>query len=200
MDRELYQYLKELHTFIEHQAKKIKKLEEAVTELKSEIITIKERPPLQVGNIEYKFDQLKVETLEGTLNIGLNPSDLDGIDDFSVDNASIKTPISPKPLFKRSMEIETIMRDYLEQELPNIYQTTKEKLNLTLDESYYHFIKDDILKQLPNRIQTHLKNLPAEERDSEEETAQKIVPNLKAEIQQGVYLFLEQLQNQTKGD
>ena len=34
--------------------------------------------------MEYKFDQLKVETLEGTLNIGLNPSDLQGIEDFSV--------------------------------------------------------------------------------------------------------------------
>ena len=36
------------------------------------------------NELEYKFDQLKVETLEGTLNIGLNPSDLQGIEDFSI--------------------------------------------------------------------------------------------------------------------
>ena len=40
--------------------------------------------------MEYKFDQLKVETLEGTLNIGLNPSDLQGIEDFSVPNGKGK--------------------------------------------------------------------------------------------------------------
>ena len=42
--------------------------------------------------MEYKFDQLKVETLEGTLNIGLNPSDLQAIEDFSVPNGKGKGP------------------------------------------------------------------------------------------------------------
>ncbi len=36
--------------------------------------------------IEYKFDQLKVESLDGTLNIGLNPSNLkETIEDLAVE-------------------------------------------------------------------------------------------------------------------
>ena len=35
--------------------------------------SLKEAPSTKIDRIEYKFDQLKIETLEGTLNIGLNP-------------------------------------------------------------------------------------------------------------------------------
>ena len=46
-------------------------MEQKITELQS-------RPSVHVEKLEYKFDQLKVEKLEGTLNIGLNPTDLQG--------------------------------------------------------------------------------------------------------------------------
>ncbi|MGM0902377.1 MAG: spore germination protein GerPC [Bacillota bacterium] len=201
MNAEIYQYMKDLHTFIEYQARKLQKLENSVNALQKEVANLKERPPVQVGNIEYKFDQLKVETLEGTLNIGLNPSDLAGITDFTVDNKNIQTPNpSPKTLFKRSMEIENEIRDYLEGNLPEIYQVTKEKLQMNVDDSYYQFIREDILKQLPNRVHTHLSNLKDEEREDDENTKQRIVENIKKEIQQGVYLFLEQVYKQTEGE
>lgn len=42
--------------------------------------------------MEYKFDQLKVENLNGTLNIGLNPFSAKGqqIEDFQVDTETLK--------------------------------------------------------------------------------------------------------------
>jgi spore germination protein PC len=201
VNTEIYQYMKELHTFIEYQAQKLRKLENSVNALQKEVAILKERPPVQVGNIEYKFDQLKVETLEGTLNIGLNPSDLDGITDFSVDNQNIQTQnSSPKTLFKRSMDIENKIRDYLERNLPEIYQTTQEKLNMRVDDSYFQFIREDILKQLPNRIHTHLSSLNDEERENDENINERIVETIKKEIQQGVHLFLEQVYKQTEGE
>jgi hypothetical protein len=63
---EIYQYIRELHAFVEKQSKKLRKLEKAMLEMNQELVKLKERPPIQVGNLEYKFDQLKVETLEGT--------------------------------------------------------------------------------------------------------------------------------------
>ncbi len=204
MNTDIYQYMKKLHTFIEYQAEKVKKLENNVAELKQEVTRLKERPPVQVGNIEYKFDQLKVETLEGTLNIGLNPSELEGITDFSVDNQNIQAQAppqaSPKKVFKRSMDIENELRDYLESKLPEIYQETKEKLNMNADDSYYQFIREDILKQLPTRIHSHLNHVNEEERESDEDTKQKIIEIIQAEIQHGVYLFLEQVKKQTEGE
>jgi spore germination protein PC len=192
--------MKELHNFIEYQAKRLQRLEETVNSLQKEIVILKEKPPVQVGNIEYKFDQLKVETLEGTLNIGINPSDLEGVSDFSVDNQNIKVQPSPKNYFRESMDIENEIREFLESSLPAIYEETKEKLNFTVDDSYYQFIKDDILKQLPKRIQIHLSSLTPEDRAMEDQSLQGIIEKIKAEIHQGVYLFLNQLQKQEEDE
>ncbi|MCM3586099.1 spore germination protein GerPC [Mesobacillus maritimus] len=196
MNNELYQYLKELHHFVEHQSTKIKTLEKQLAELQKELSTLKERPPVQVGTIEYKFDQLKVETLEGTLNIGLNPSDLEGISDFTVDNKNIQTPVAPKDQFMRSMEIENELREYLEGNLPEVFEKTQQKLQFNVDESYYSFIKEDITKQLSSRIATHLNHLPQESKELTEDMKLDIIEKIKGEIQHGVFLFLNQLKEQ----
>ena len=71
----MYQYLQQLHSIVMKQENKILHLEKAIFQLNKEIQELKQKPAIHVDKMEYKFDQLKVETLEGTLNIGLNPSD-----------------------------------------------------------------------------------------------------------------------------
>lgn len=200
MDAEFYQYIKRLHLFVEHQSKKIGKLEKMILDMQQEIASLKERPPVQIGNIEYKFDQLKVETLEGTLNIGLNPSDLNEIDDFSVDQKAVNVPIPPKQLFKRTIELETTLYQYLETDLEQIYRDAQTNLEITVDDSYFTFIKDDIKKQLSGRVAYHLKELSSTSRGEElsPEINAKVIELLKQEIQNGVFLFLKNLPDNVK--
>lgn len=200
MDAEFYQYLKKLHLYVEHQSRKTARLEKLVFELQQEIDALKERPPVQIGNIEYKFDQLKVETLEGTLNIGLNPTDLDGIDDFTVDQKAVNVPIPPKQLFKRTIEIETALNQYLESDLENIYRSAQTELGIKVDDSYFEFIKNDIKKQLSGRAAQHLQEKSSNERGSElsPHLNEKVIDLLKQEIQNGVFLFLKNLPDNVK--
>jgi len=200
LDAEFYQYIKRLHLFVEHQSKKIGKLEKMILDMQQEIASLKERPPVQIGNIEYKFDQLKVETLEGTLNIGLNPSDLNEIDDFSVDQKAVNVPIPPKQLFKRTIELETTLYQYLETDLEQIYRDAQTNLEITVDDSYFTFIKDDIKKQLSGRVAYHLKELSSTSRGEElsPEINAKVIELLKQEIQNGVFLFLKNLPDNVK--
>ena len=200
MNAEFYQYVKKLHLYVEHQSRKTARLEKLVIELQQEIAALKERPPVQIGNIEYKFDQLKVETLEGTLNIGLNPTDLDGIDDFSVDQKSVNVPIPPKQLFKRTIEIETALNQYLESDLENIYRSAQTKLGINVDDSYFEFIKNDIKKQLSGRAAQHLQEQSSSERGTEltPQLNEKVIDLLKQEIQNGVFLFLKNLPDNVK--
>ncbi|CAM3774806.1 Spore gernimation protein [Mesobacillus thioparans] len=200
MNAEFYEYVKKMHLYVEHQDKKIARLEKMVLEMKQEIAVLKERPPVQVGNIEYKFDQLKVETLEGTLNIGLNPTDLEGIDDFSVDQKAVNVPNPGKQLFKRTVEIETALHQYLETDLESIYREAQEKLGISVDDSYFTFIKEDIKKQLSGRVSAHLK-----ERSSNQNAPgissgmnEQVIELLKQEIQNGVFLFLKNLPDNVK--
>ena len=200
MDAEFYQYMKRLHVYVEHQSKKIVKLEKMILEMHREIASLKERPPVQIGNIEYKFDQLKVETLEGTLNIGLNPADLEGIDDFSVDQKAVNVPIPQKQLFKRTIELETTLYHYLESDLENIYRDAQGNLGINVDDSYFTFIKEDIKKQLSGRVAYHLKELSVTSRGEEfsPEINEKVIDLLKQEIQNGVFLFLKNLPDNVK--
>lgn len=195
MSPEFYQYLKQLHSFVEYQEKKLKNLEKTVAGLQKELKRMKKRPPVQVGNIEYKFDQLKVEKLEGTLSIGLNPAELQGIEDFAVDNKNIQAPGSPKDMFMRSIDIEKTLIEFLETELPGIIQSACEKLNIQADESYQEFIKEDIKKQLPNRIAAHSSEMLSQRNqgESEQEFSSRIAETMKEEIKSGVVQFLQQL-------
>lgn len=200
MNAEFYEYVKKMHLYVEHQSKKIAQLEKMVLEMKQEIAVLKERPPVQVGNIEYKFDQLKVETLEGTLNIGLNPNDLNGIEDFSVDQKAVNVPNPGNQLFKRTIEIETALHKYLETDLENIYREAQEKLGISVDDSYLTFIKEDIKKQLSGRVADHLNQRPPSGSGEEisPDINDQVVDLMMQEIQNGVFLFLKNLPDNVK--
>jgi spore germination protein PC len=199
---EFYEYIRRLHTFVESQDVKIKQLEKSVQTLTEEITSLKNKPAMQIEKIEYKFDQLKVETLEGTLNIGLNPTDLQGIEDFTVEGKQpAANPLGPANLFQSTMRIEQEALKNLDSQIElviNQYQTNKQ---VKIDDSYITFIKDDIRKQLPTRIQFHLNQLPLEQRNNihEENLENRILDLIKKDVQNGIIVFLDNLPDEAKG-
>ncbi len=200
MYQDFYQYLEWFQRCIQAQETKIASLEQTIQKMREEIKQLNEKKTIHVDRIEYKFDQLKVETLDGTLNIGLNPNDLSAIEDFSVQNQSLNTPFSPKAQMQRSMKIEDAIHQYLELDLPKIIEETQKNLAIHPNESYVNFIKDDIIKQLPKRIDDHFKALQADGRSMENDHIdEQIIELLKQEIQNGVYVFLNNLPEDVKG-
>ncbi|WP_391557763.1 spore germination protein GerPC [Robertmurraya sp.] len=201
MNNDFYEYLRQLHQLVESQEHRIRALERSVLQMQKEISQLKERPPVHVDRIEYKFDQLKVESLDGTLNIGLNPSDLQGIDEFSVPNQSIKTPSPPKQMFQRTMELEDIVYEYMGNHLPAIFEKTQAKLQTNLDDSYYHFIEEDIKKQIPKRVEHYIREfssgvIETEDRSRLEKT---ITDQFHKEMEHGVEVFIKNLPENVKG-
>lgn len=199
---EFYEYIRQLHMFVESQATKIKNLESLVQSLTSDINELKSKPTIQVDKIEYKFDQLKVETLEGTLNIGLNPTDLQSIEDFAVEGKqAVGHPIGPANQFQSTMRIEESLLQNIDSEVVSIIQQYNQENQVNIDESYVAFIKDDIRKQLPNRIQFHLNQIPIDQRSSSHGPGSdsRIIELIKNDIQTGIYTFLNNLPNEVKG-
>lgn len=200
MYQDYSQYLQWLQMCIQAQENRITILEQTIQKMREEMKKLNDKQSIHVDKIEYKFDQLKVETLEGTLNIGLNPSDLSSIEDFAVQNQSLNTPLSPKGQMQRSMKVEEAIYRYLETDLPLLIEDTQRKLNIQSNESYLSFIKQDIIKQLPNRIEFHLKASLAHDRLPENENSDEtIIESLKQEIQNGVFVFLNNLPENVKG-
>lgn len=177
---------------------RIEALENALRCAEEEIEKLKEKPSIQVGTIQYKFDQLKVETLEGTLNIGLNPQDVQGIEDFAIQNGQAGTPMPPMEMMQRSLKIEEAINEYLESGLPAFIAEAGGKIGLKQPETYASFIKNDIKKQLPSRIEAHLRNLNPNEAD--ETGMGKAAEALKKEIENGVLAFFNNLPGTMKGE
>lgn len=74
----------QVHGIIQKQTQQIMMLEKRLNELQQEMQMIKDKPTTNIERIDYQFDQLKIERLEGTLNIGLNPSDPNSVQNFEV--------------------------------------------------------------------------------------------------------------------
>jgi spore germination protein PC len=187
---------------IQTQENRINSLEQTIKKLTEEMKKLSERQSIHVDRIEYKFDQLKVETLDGTLNIGLNPSDLSSsIEDFAVQNKSLSTPLEPKEQMQRTMKIEDVIYSYLETDLPKIVEETEIRLNIQPNQEYLTFIKQDIIKQLPSRIDYYLKtkNVHTLSPEAASMLEQEIINALKNEIQNGILLFLSNLPENLKG-
>lgn len=195
MYQDYSQLLQWVQMTLQTQEHRISALEQTIQKLQAEMKQLKEKPNIRVDKIEYKFDQLKVETLDGTLNIGLNPTDLANIEDFAVQNKTLNTPIPPKAHMQRSMKIEESIYQYLETELPALFKEIQNQLNVRLDDSYLDFIKQDIMKQLPARINYHVQSTD----ESEQSTEESIIELLKQEIRKGILIFINHLPENVKG-
>jgi spore germination protein PC len=196
---DFYEYIRRLHMFVEAQDTRIKQLEEVVKNLTQEISTLKDKPAINVERIEYKFDQLKVETLEGTLNIGLNPNDLRGIDDFTVQGNPVANATSPADLFQLMMRIEQSILNTLEVDVRNIISQYEREKETRIEESYITFIVDDIKKQLHKRIEYYLNQVQPDQRTTQLEYENNVIESIKKDMQKGIYAFLENLPPETKG-
>lgn len=147
--------------------KKITFLEDELNAVKIKLKKLEDRPTIQIDNIEYKFDQLKVETLEGTLNIGLNPADVESLEDLAINH---ENPLSPYMFNDREALIQLIARDtfqYLDKERATLFKSAGVYLEKPIDPQVADFIIDDLKRQLPFRINIYLDQTPIYDRTIE---------------------------------
>ncbi|MFW0779610.1 spore germination protein GerPC [Rossellomorea marisflavi] len=190
--QQLYQYIENLHS-------KIAALEKRMNDLSAELQNMRDSPSINVEKIEYKFDQLKVESLDGTLNIGLNPNSLkETIEDLAVEqNVNVKSMQDLGPY--KSRLAEAVGR-YIKEELPVLIQDNEMQFQRSLDPQYHDMIQQDLLNQMPGRIEFYLETIPyMEGRHTKEEWEAKVLSRIKQDIQTALYTFMSQMPNNMEG-
>ncbi|MCA1062002.1 spore germination protein GerPC [Rossellomorea sp. AcN35-11] len=190
--QQLYQYIEMLNT-------KIVALEKKVNQLSQELTTLRDSPKINVEKIEYKFDQLKVESLDGTLNIGLNPNSLkETIEDLAVEqNVDVQSIKDINPYKKRITEE---IKAYIDSDLQSLIQDNEMQFNRSLDPSYYEMIKQDLINQMPQRIDFYLQNIPyIESKHQEGEWERKIITKIKKDIETALFSFMSQIPEHMEG-
>ncbi|WP_096200496.1 spore germination protein GerPC [Bacillus sp. FJAT-45350] len=181
-----------IYDYFHSQEEKISRLENVIHQLQNEINMIKSHPP----SVNYKFDQLKVERLEGTLNIGLSPNHAGGensIEDFNVnqDNQVLPSVNNPNPYPKIKHEIN----EYLNGECYQILESIEQKYNYQLDLPYRQFIISDVKNQIDNRITHYLNQIPTENMNEQQllDVEQRTTSKLKEDINKTFEEFIRHL-------
>jgi len=187
---QFYEYLNKLHKHIEVQEVRIRKLEKEIEKLNFDLRAIKERP-LNIEKIEYKFDQLKVERLEGTLNIGLSPNS-DSIEELAVNNESFHTEIDNK-YGDLGSEIKNEVEKYLDNEGIVEIARIGNKHKFPLEKPYQQLIIDDIKKQLDHRIQLYINKHGNDIETNKPNVKEKIMNKIKEDINEAIEIFIKHL-------
>ncbi|MEW9701022.1 spore germination protein GerPC [Paenibacillus sp. SI8] len=173
------QWTQQLCTYMEAQKQRIIKLEQivnhleqTVNKLQAEVNAQKDQKRIHIDKIEYNFDQLKVEKLDGTLTIGISPGSLDSMEDFTVNGVSVgkegldatgaetANPMAPVPEtppdFGVQQQVSSGIEHYLQQDFQTDMRNLELKYQYPLDDDYKELILSDIRKQLDTRIQHYV--------------------------------------------
>ncbi|MRX52651.1 spore gernimation protein GerPC [Bacillus idriensis] len=194
-DQSMMQCIQHLYGIVQAQDEKIKKLESAVSAMMDEIEELKKRPSTTIEKIEYKFDQLKVETLEGTLNIGLNPTVPDQIENFEVDQKGLQ--VNQGNSTKREEEIfeavQARLVAFLNEDCVKYIEQLAAQNNYELDDAHKEFIIDDIRKQIDSRIRFYLKQGTYDESVPVSAQIEDITSKVKQDVERSITYFIQAL-------
>ncbi|MCY8857235.1 spore germination protein GerPC [Bacillus atrophaeus] len=200
-DQSVSSYLQNLNSFVQQQAVKIQQLERELKEIQSSMENMKQRPATNIERVEYKFDQLKIERLEGTLNIGLNPTDPEGVQNFEVSQTPPGIGIMQQEQSAQLMQqIRQNVDMYLSEDIPSVLEQLENQYESRLDDTNRHHIIEDIRKQMDSRIRYYVSHIKKEENMPPAQYAEQIAEHVKRDIIRAIEHFIEHIPPEMKGD
>ncbi|WP_134699276.1 spore germination protein GerPC [Ammoniphilus sp. YIM 78166] len=193
-----YQYIHHMNMTLQAQQKALQDIQKMVAELNQEVNELKNRPT-NVNNT-YQFDLLKVERLEGTLSIGLNPNgEGNSLGDLSI-NQSISSPKSGTPHSELFGRICTNINNYLDTDAYETMKSLEAQYQRPLEDAYRKFIIQDVKRQIDQRIMYYLHQLEENGLDENQQSDMEhmIYEKVQQDISKTFQLYLQNLPQ--KGD
>jgi spore germination protein PC len=191
---EITKYLQQLHQYVQQQEQQIQHLNDMMRELKKDMEEMKKQSYTNIDKIEYKFDQLKVEHLTGTLNIGLNPSDPGQIDNFDVHQNGMNVNGVQQQLRQQLFQqCSEEVNQFLNNDCKSLIEQAEQHYDLRLDDPHRRHIIEDIRKQIDSRIHYYINAQPLTEQDSLLDKKQEILLHVKQDVENSIKHFLDHL-------
>lgn len=200
----MYQYpyyhlsMEQFQKALQEQAERLQELEKAMEEMRQEIRQMNKTKPVHIDKVEYRFDQLKVETLEGTLNIGFTPQETAGeIEDISLNEQgkggefAIHTP-AQTDIYSR---IRRQIYQYLDEQAPEEIRQLEEEHSTVLGQTYREQMIFDLRKQVDKRIGYYLSQQTVTS-DNEHEIEGEIYEQTKVDVLEALERHMKQLKGE----
>jgi spore germination protein PC len=124
-------YVQQVFNALRIQSEKIQQLEKQLQDLKSDVDSIKSNKTASIGPINYHFEQLKIEKLEGTLNIGITPTEGNNLDEAIVNGKPIGEQETATTALSDKIRPEILK--YVQEEVPGQFSRLEREQNLSID-------------------------------------------------------------------
>lgn len=183
-----YEYMQQLHQHIMEQDKKIQTLTERLDQMEFQQPTNQQTT---IEKLEYHFDQLKIDRMDGTLHIGLAPEDFTKMDNFSL-------PLRNQNQNQNHQQLIHELDNYLTSEGDAMLQQLVHEYHYQLDEPNRRLLLEDIRKQLPGRVTYYEQEGIKQQIKNKQQLETYIHQQIQAEIPHSLRLYFEKKTN--KGD
>ncbi|MEN2767680.1 spore germination protein GerPC [Ornithinibacillus xuwenensis] len=181
------QYLYDFQQTIYKQNQQIQELEAKINHLEA---LINEKNTHSVETIEYHFDQLKIERLDGTLHIGLSPSELANIDDLDIPKP--KKHMQDKQFHAVEQELIPNLNSYIQNQGPEMIRTLSTKYEKPIEKDFEVAMINDIKNQIPSRIEFYEKEAKQKHQISNRNQLESyITDQVKKEIYHSIEKYMQ---------
>ncbi|RKQ31308.1 spore germination protein GerPC [Oceanobacillus halophilus] len=187
------QFMYEMQQRIQQQTMRIQELEERVRTLEEAQQNSKST---NIEKIEYKFDQLKIETLSGSLHIGLTPDDLKNMEDLTLGQQTQLNPTNSMSPFDQQLTRE--LQQWFQSSGPPLIQDLANQYRCSIDESHQSMLLQDVLNQFPERIRFYKDQ--ASSTTNEKELKEYILNHIKEEIYQSLSRYMKNNKGEEKNE
>ncbi|MFC7680246.1 spore germination protein GerPC [Paenibacillus sp. GCM10028914] len=185
-------YFQQLYQEMKAQSEKIERLEQFLQEIRKDVNAMMDKSQTHIERLEYHFDLLKIEKLEGTLNIGMSPSSTEkSLEDITVNGQNLQE-IQTDP--NRAILLSNIQESvnlYLNRDISQRIKKTAEESNKQVDSKYTEMIIQDLRNQIDERIILYLDQLLADKTMNKTQIQNKVIELVKRDIDIAVQQHVE---------
>lgn len=189
---EVHRFLCQLYEVVLKQDQKLDRLEIALQDLKRQLHEQQSQKKFVVEKIDYHFDQLKVEKLEGTLNIGLTPESGKSIEEFVVNGSPMTINNTDSHMDSVYTGINEEINRFLNQDAVEKIQEYEQKYQCIIGKELQEFMMKDINNQLQGRIQYYMgQYLNGDSKEALEKCKTRVLEKVKSDIIQALSQYME---------
>ncbi|GGG09811.1 spore germination protein GerPC [Paenibacillus abyssi] len=168
-----YQYvvwlLNEMHKTLTWQTNKITQMENELAKINEQLASLAALPRTNVEKIEYNFEQLKVEQLDGTLIIGISPTDAGTIEDLDVQNHHEEdVPLGEQTSDTEFRQIKHKINGYIRESIPEMLDKQALERDIALIPAEKEAILEDMIRQIDDRIRIYLQHFQGDKQIRQE--------------------------------
>ena len=145
------QVISEMYRHLIWQSQKLQTLEAELNKLSTRLDTIAAEPGMKVDRMEYKFDQLKIETLNGNLMIGM-PNDKLSVEDMGIQNLFQQGQATEQGEELDVARIQTEIHRYIHEDIPKLLADVARAQGTTLLPEQVEAVMADMERQMVARI------------------------------------------------